>query len=106
MMKRLLAFLFLIFFLYCNSKKENTEEIFQNVFAEGGRKNPKILFRKEVNLDLTPENEYFYVIRNGNEEIVVVMDNTRKNLLFKKIFTLLNIGPLLYDEQKKKWIAT
>lgn len=105
-MKRLLAFLFLIFFLYCNSKKENTEEIFQNVFAEGGRKNPKILFRKEVNLDLTPENEYFYVIRNGNEEIVVVMDNTRKNLLFKKIFTLLNIGPLLYDEQKKKWIAT
>jgi hypothetical protein len=76
------------------------------LFADGGKRVPKIVFQKEVNLDLTPDTEFFYIIRNGNEEIVAVLDHKKKNLLFKNVFSLLNIGPIVYDPAKNKWIAS
>lgn len=86
--------------------KDNSQDLFPILFADGGKRNPKIIFQKEVNLDLTPENEYFYIVRNGNEEILAVFDNTRKILLFKKVFSLLNIGPIVYNTEKSKWVAS
>ncbi len=91
----------------CNAfNKDNSQDLFPILFADGGKRNPKIIFQKEVNLDLTSENEYFYIVRNGNEEILAVFDNTKKVLLFKKVFSLLNIGPIVYDSEKKKWVAS
>ena len=80
--------------------------MFGLLFTDGGKRNPKIVFQKEVNLDLTQENEFFYIVRNGNEEILVVLDNTKKTVLFKQVFALLNIGPIVYDPAKNKWIAS
>ena len=102
----LLAFIILIcvaFLQICSSiNQDNPQALFEIVFAEGGKRNPKIVFKKEVNLDLTPEKEFVYIIRNGNEEIFVVLNETKRNILFKKVFTLLNIGPIVYDSEKKK----
>ena len=106
----LLAFIILIcvaFLQICSSiNQDNPQALFEIVFAEGGKRNPKIVFKKEVNLDLTPEKEFVYIIRNGNEEIFVVLNETKRNILFKKVFTLLNIGPIVYDSEKKKWVAS
>lgn len=100
-------FLAIVFLLGCNFfTKDNEKELFEIVFADGGKRVPRIVFQKEVNLDLTPETEFFFVIRNGNEEIVAVLDHTKKNLLFKNVFSLLNIGPIVYDPTKSKWIAS
>ncbi len=97
----------IVFILSCNFfSKDNEKELFAMLFADGGKRVPKIVFQKEVNLDLTPDTEFFYIIRNGNEEIVAVLDNKKKNLLFKNVFSLLNIGPIVYDPAKNKWIAS
>ncbi len=102
-----LSLIVFIFLTSCNLfNKDNSQELFEILFADGGKRNPKILFQKEANLDLTPENEFFYIVRNGNEEILAVFDNTKKNLLFKKVFALLNIGPIVYDTGKNKWVAS
>lgn len=92
---------------YCKGANgKNPQDLFTILFADGGKRNPKILFEREVNLDLTPENEMVYIVRNGNEEILAVFDQNHKTLLFKKVFSLLNIGPIQYDTQKRKWIAS
>lgn len=98
--------IFVICLSHCKFKDDNSERIFNLIFIDGGKRNPKIVFTREANLDLTPDTEFFYVVRNGNEEIVAVFDHEHKNLLFKKVFTLLNIGPILYNAQKKKWEAS
>ncbi len=91
----------------CNPfNKDNPQDLFGLIFTDGGKKSPRIVFQKEVNLDLTQENEFFYIVRNGNEEILVVLDHTKKTLLFKQVFALLNIGPIVYDPAKNKWIAS
>lgn len=103
----ILIFILSLCFTHCKAfNGDNPQSLFDLVFAEGGKRNPKVIFKKEVNIDLTPENEFVYIIRNGNEEILTVFDQKQKNLLFKKVFTLLNIGPILYDSQKKKWTAS
>ena len=103
----ILIFILSLCFTHCKAfNGDNPQSLFDLVFADGGKRNPKVIFKKEVNLDLTPENEFVYIIRNGNEEILAVLDQKQKNLLFKKVFTLLNIGPILYDSQKKKWTAS
>ena len=103
----ILIFILSLCFTHCKAfNGDNPQSLFDLVFADGGKRNPKVIFKKEVNLDLTPENEFVYIIRNGNEEILIVLDQKQKNLLFKKVFTLLNIGPILYDSQKKKWTAS
>ena len=105
-MKVFLTLVCLLLFSCNPFNKDNPQELFGLLFTDGGKRNPKIVFQKEVNLDLTQENEFFYIIRNGNEEILVVLDHTKKTLLFKQVFTLLNIGPIVYDPAKNKWIAS
>jgi len=103
----ILIFILSLYTTHCKAfNSDNSQSLFELVFADGGKRNPKVIFKKEVNIDLTPENEFVYIIRNGNEEILAVFDQKQKNLLFKKVFTLLNIGPILYDSQKKKWTAS
>ncbi len=105
-MKYFTALLFILL-SSCNAfNRDHSQDLFPILFVDGGKRNPKIIFQKEVNLDLTPENEHFYIIRNGNEEILAVFDNSKKVLLFKKVFALLNIGPIVYDTEKKKWVAS
>ncbi len=105
-MKVFLTLVCLLLFSCNPFNKDNPQELFGLLFTDGGKRNPKIVFQKEVNLDLTQENEFFYIVRNGNEEILVVLDNTKKTVLFKQVFALLNIGPIVYDPAKNKWIAS
>jgi hypothetical protein len=102
----ILLYVINVFFSCSPFNKDKPQELFNLIFADGGKKNPKILFMKEVNLDLTPEIEFCYIVRNGNEEILVVLDNSKKMVLFKQVFALLNIGPIVYDPAKNKWIAS
>lgn len=102
-----IGLLSIVVLVNCNSfSKDNPQKVFELVFTDGIKRNPKIVFQKEVNLDLTPEEEFVYIIRNGNEEILVVLNETKKDILFKKVFTLLNIGPIVYDPNKNKWVAS
>ena len=106
-MKKIRILFIALFIFYCKGGNvENLQALYELIFVDGGKRTPKLIFQKEVNIDLTPENEYIYIIRNGNEEILAILDNTKKNLLFKKVFTLLNIGPIAYDNDKNKWVAS
>jgi hypothetical protein len=77
------------------------------VFQNETRLNPKILLERKINLDEDLEEEFFYILRNGNEEVISIFKKNKSeyDLVFKKNFSLINIGAYSYDDKKNKWTA-
>jgi len=96
----------LTFLLSCSTKNApGDKETFQKLFSDAERKNPSIVLTKSVNLDETPDLEAILLVRNGTEEVLSVFKRAGSGweLVFKKSFNLLNIGPIDYSKEKKKW---
>ncbi len=97
----------LLLLLSCQPKTLTESEIFKQVFAEDKNKNAKIIFSKVGNFDLDAELEFFFIIRNGNEEILSIFkkDSSGFILVNKKIFTLIEMGAYRYNNNSKTWKA-
>lgn len=100
--------LLLLLSLYsCNRDSISRSFIFSKVFQNETRLNPKILLERKINLDEDLEEEFFYILRNGNEEVISIFKKNKSeyDLVFKKNFSLINIGAYSYDDKKNKWTA-
>ncbi|MCE9501765.1 MAG: hypothetical protein K8R21_14885 [Leptospira sp.] len=101
--------LLLFFLAACSQRNAPSEkEVIEKLIPENGRKNPSVVLTKSANLDETPDLEAIVLVRNGTEEILSVFKKQSSGWEFtlKKSFSLLNIGPIEYDKEKKKWLPT
>lgn len=94
----------------CSPKDRPSNSIAIDAVLEGQvRKSPEVVYSRKINLDAMPDFEVVYLIRNGSEEILSVFKNEPEKgwiCIWKKSFSLLNVGPIDYDQTQNKWIPS
>ncbi len=106
LLQRILFLFFILGFLaVCNSKTPSDSKIISLTIPSAEEKSPDVILKKVGNLDEDPALESFALVRNGTEEILAVFKQEKGEwtLKFKLPFSLLNIGPLVYDPKLSSW---
>lgn len=106
MVRKALFISAILFIIHCGISRPDDDFVINEVFSEGGRKNPIIINRYEINLDEDPFEEFVYLIRNGSEESLVIFKKDTGGSfvkIFQRNFIFTNIGPYQYDTVKKAW---
>lgn len=67
---------------------------------------PQVIYSRKINLDKEPDLEVLFLIRNGQEEHVGIFKGISGEwrIVWKKSFSLLNIGPIRHAQMENKWI--
>lgn len=108
---KLISLLFVILLVASCSPKDRPNNTFAiDTVLEGiVRKSPEVIYSRKINLDAMPDFEVVYLIRNGSEEFLSVFKNDPQKgwiCTWKKSYSLLNVGPIDYNQTQNKWIPS
>ncbi len=101
-----LNLILILFFFTC--KHSNLEEqISKLIFEENQIQRIEILYEKEIQFSNLPLPQKVYILRNINQEILVLIyfENGLPKLYKKIIFTSPLYGKYEYDSKSKTWLA-